>query len=72
MQNNKCNKTYIMKLGTLKLLLSKLESEIGGDSEVWLSCDEEGNEFLPMSANPNLSVAYDNSAKIVVLFPMHR
>jgi len=49
-----------------------LASEIGEDSEVWLSCDEEGNEFLPMSANPDLSVAYDTSVKRVVFFPMHR
>jgi len=66
--NNSCN----MKLGSLRLLLSELASEIGEESEVWLSCDEEGNEFLPMSANPDLSVSFDNSANIVVLFPMHR
>ena len=72
MQNIKDNKSCNMKLGTLKLLLSKLASEIGEDSEVWLSCDEEGNEFLPMSANPDLSVAYDNPAKRLVFFPMHR
>jgi len=66
--NNSCN----MKLGALRLELSELASEIGEDSEVWLSCDEEGNEFLPMSANPNLSVSFDDSANIVVLFPMHR
>jgi hypothetical protein len=58
-----------MKLGDLRLLLSKLASEIGEDSEIWLSCDEEGNEFLPMSANPDLSVAFDNLCKRVVLFP---
>ena len=72
MQKIKCNKSYNMKLGSLKLLLSELASEIGEDSEVWLSCDEEGNEFLPMSANPDLSVAYDTSVKRVVFFPMHR
>ena len=72
MQNIKCNKSYNMKLGALNILLSKLASEIGEDSEVWLSCDEEGNEFLPMSANPHLSVAYDNPAKRVVFFPIHR
>ena len=71
MQNIKDNKSCYMKLGTLRLLISKLVSEIGEDSEVWLSCDEEGNEFLPMSANPNLSVAFDKSTKRVVFFPMH-
>ncbi len=61
-----------MKLGTLRLLLSKLSFEIGEDSEVWLSSDEEGNEFLPMSANPDFSVASDQSTRRVVFFPKHR
>jgi hypothetical protein len=61
-----------MKLGTLRLLLSKLASEIGEDSEVWLSSDEEGNDFLPMSSNPNLSLDYDTPSKRVIFFPMHR
>ena len=65
--NDSCN----MKLGDLKSLLSKLISEIGEDSEIWLSCDEEGNEFLPMAANPDLSVDFDPSTKRVVLFPTH-
>ncbi len=72
MQNIKGNESCYMKLVTLRLLISKLVSEIGEDSEVWLSCDEEGNEFLPMSANPDLSVAPDHSTKRVVFFPMHR
>ena len=72
MKNRKYNQSCKMKLGNLRLLLSKLASEIGEDSEVWLSCDEEGNEFLPMSANTDLSVAFDNHAKRVILFPMHR
>jgi len=72
MQNIKYNKSCNMKLGTLRLLLSKLAFEIGDESEVWLSSDEEGNDFLPMSANPNLSVSYDNPSKRLVFFPMHR
>ena len=72
MKNIKDNKSSYMKLSTLRLLISKLVSEIGEDSEVWLSCDEEGNEFLPMSANTDLSVAFDNHTKRVVFFPMHR
>ncbi len=49
-----------------------MASEIGEDSEVWLSCDEEGNEFLPMSANTDLSVDFDKHTKRVIFFPMHR
>jgi hypothetical protein len=71
MKDINLGKSSNMKLGTLRLLLAELASEIGEDSEVWLSCDEEGNEFLPMSANPDLSVAFDNSAKRVVFFPKH-
>ena len=69
MQNSKYNNPSNMTLSTIKILISKLESEIGEDCEVWLSCDEEGNEFLPMSANTDLSVAYDIQAKRVIFFP---
>jgi hypothetical protein len=72
MQNIKGNESCYMKLGTLRLLISKLVSEIGEDSEVWLSCDEEGNEFLPMSANTDLSVDFDKHTKRVIFFPIHR
>ena len=72
MQNIKENKSCNMKLGTLRLLITKLASEMGEDSEVWLSCDEEGNEFFPMSANTDLSVAFDKHTNRVILFPMHR
>ena len=72
MQKIKNNKSSNMKLGTLRSLLCKLASEIGEDSEVWLSCDEEGNEFLPMSTNPGLSVVIDNLSKRVIFFPMNR
>jgi transcriptional regulator with XRE-family HTH domain len=71
MQNINDNNSCYMTLSTLKILISKLESEISEDCEVWLSCDEEGNEFLPMSANTDLSVAFDNHTKRVIFFPMH-
>ena len=72
MHNRINNKSCKMKLSTLILLLSELASEIGEDSEVWLSSDEEGNEFLPMSEDPDLSIAVDTSKKKIVFFPMHR
>ena len=72
MKNRKYDQSCNMKLDNLRLLLSKLVSEFGEDSEVWLSCDEEGNEFLPMSANTDLSVAFDNHTQRVIFFPMHR
>jgi len=41
-------------------------------SEIWLSCDEEGNEFLPMLKNIKFSLASDKDAERIVFFPSHR
>jgi len=54
------------------LLDALAESGVRDDFEIWLSFDEEGNEFLPMLANPELSLAIDQSSKRVVFFPSHR
>ncbi len=62
----------IMKLGNLRRILSELVKELGYDSEVWLSCDEEGNEFLPMLANQELSIGIDRDTMRIVFFPSHR
>ena len=56
----------------VNLLDALVECGVQDDFEVWLSSDEEGNEFLPMPANPELSLAIDGSRKRVVLFPSHR
>lgn len=48
------------------------ESGVQDDFEVWLSSDEEGNEFFPMPANSELSLAIDGSRRRVVLFPSYR
>ena len=48
------------------------ESGVQDDFEIWLSSDEEGNEFLPMQANPELSLTIDGDRKRVVFFPSHR
>jgi len=61
-----------MKLGSLRRILSEIANEIGDNSEVWLSCDEEGNEFLPMPANEELSIGIDRDTMKIVLFPSHR
>ena len=62
----------VMKLGQLKRILSKLSKENGDDAEIWLSCDEEGNEFLPMPAIPELSIGIDENPMRIVFFPDHR
>ena len=56
----------------VNLLDALVESGVQDDFEIWLSSDEEGNEFLPMPANPNCSLAIDSEGKRVVLFPSHR
>jgi len=62
----------IMKLGQLRRILSELANEIGDNAEIWLSCDEEGNEFLPMPENQDLSIGIDKNPMRIVFFPCHR
>ena len=61
----------IMNVAELKKLLSEVSNEIGDDYQVWLSSDEEGNEFLPMSENPKLCLAIDKEVKQIIFFPLH-
>jgi hypothetical protein len=61
-----------MTLGGLRQILSELADEVGDNSEVWLSSDEEGNDFLPMLANQNMSISIDKDTRKVVFFPSHR
>ena len=37
----------IMTVADLQKILAKLTKEVSDDFEIWLSCDEEGNEFYP-------------------------
>jgi hypothetical protein len=62
----------IMNIAELKKLLSEIENEVGDNYQVWLSSDEEGNDFLPMSANPKLCLAIDKKTKCIIFFPIHR
>jgi hypothetical protein len=61
-----------MKLGDLRIILTDIVKELGYDLEVWLSCDEEGNEFMPMPANQDLSIGIDTDNRRIILFPCHR
>lgn len=56
----------------LQQVLAVLAKEVGSDFEVWLSCDEEGNEFLPMLKNEQFSLGVDKEQKRVVFYPSHR
>ena len=62
----------IITVAGLKQLLEDFENEITQDFQIWLSSDEEGNEFLPMLANPEGSVAIDSAGRRIILFPSHR
>jgi hypothetical protein len=60
----------IMTVAGLKQLFK--EFEIGDSFQVWLSSDEEGNEFLPMYDDPRLCLAIEPEEKRIILFPSHR
>ncbi|MFH1614656.1 MAG: hypothetical protein ABIG61_06200 [Planctomycetota bacterium] len=62
----------IMNVAALKRLLNEIGSQVSDDWQVWLSSDEEGNEYLPMFENPRLSLAIDKEAKRIVFYPSHR
>ena len=62
----------IMNVGSLKKFLDELANEVGDDYQVWLSSDEEGNEYLPMFENPELCLAIDKEAKRIIFYPSHR
>ena len=66
------SKPNIMTIASLKKLLDQFGSEIADDFQVWLSSDEEGNEFLPVFDNPELCLAIDKEAKRIIFFPSHR
>ena len=61
-----------MTLTDLKQVLNELTRKIDDDFEIWLSSDEEGNEFLPMLRNIKFSLAVEKETKRVILFPAHR
>jgi hypothetical protein len=65
-------KPNVMTVASLKKLLDEFENEITDDFQVWLSSDEEGNEYLPMFDNPELSLAIDKEAKRIIFYPSHR
>ena len=65
-------KQNIMTVASLKKLLSEIGDEFSDDYHIWLSSDEEGNEYLPMFENPQLCLAINKQAKKVIFFPSHR
>ena len=64
-------KQNVMTVASLKKLLSEFSNEISDDFQVWLSSDEEGNQFLPVYNNPRLFLAIEPDEKRIILFPSH-
>lgn len=65
-------KQTVMNVAELKKLLNEIGNEISYDYQVWLSSDEEGNEFLPMLENTECCLAIDKDEKRIIFFPSHR
>jgi len=61
-----------MTVASLKRLLTEFPNETADDFQVWLSSDEEGNQFLPVFDNPQLCLAIEPEEKRIILFPSHR
>ena len=64
-------KQNIMTVASLKRLLNEIGNEVSDDYHVWLSSDEEGNDYLPMFENPELCLAIDKEAKRIIFYPSH-
>jgi len=64
-------KQNAMTVASLKKLLGEFSNEISDDFQVWLSSDEEGNQFLPVYDNPRLCLAIEPEEKRIILFPSH-
>jgi len=65
-------KQNVMTVASLKRLLNEFGNKITDDFQIWLSSDEEGNEFLPVYDNPRLCLAIEPEEKRIILFPSHR
>ena len=61
-----------MNITKFKKLLNEIGNEISDDYQVWMSSDEEGNEFLPMLENAEFCLAIDKDEKRIIFFPLHR
>ena len=65
-------KQTVMNIAKLKKLLNEIGNEISDDYQVWMSSDEEGNEFLSMLENTEFCLAIDKDEKRIIFFPSHR
>lgn len=64
-----------MNIGNLRKMLTGIVIEMGykaEELEVWISSDEEGNEFLPMPFKEEHSMGLDIENNRIIFFPSHR
>ncbi|HBG27912.1 MAG: hypothetical protein A2Y10_16455 [Planctomycetes bacterium GWF2_41_51] len=59
----------IMTVSQFRKILSEVENLNQGDFQIWLSSDEEGNNFSPMLKKTELSFGVDKKEKKTFLFP---
>jgi len=59
----------VMTIASFKKIISKLGGKSLDNYQIWLSRDEEGNEFLPMLNKIDLSIGLDKDQQRIVLFP---
>ncbi len=72
MAKKNMSKPQVMRITDLICILDQLAQERKGYFEVWLSSDEEGNDFLPMHRKTGLCFGVDQDTKRIILFPSHR
>ena len=65
-------KQTVMNVAGLKKLLSEIGNEVVDDYQIWLSSDEEGNQYLPMYDNPRLCLSIEPEDKRIILFPSYQ
>lgn len=58
----------VMDVKTLKAILSEVHKKLG-NCEIWLSNDEEGNDFQRMFKNTEISLVVDNKHNRLIFFP---
>lgn len=59
----------VITVAGLKELFTEFQDKITDNFQIWLSSDEEGNQFMPMLKNPELSFAIDPDNRRVVFYP---
>ena len=64
-------KQNYMTVASFKKMLKDFSDEIDDDFLIWLSSDEEGNEFLPVHNDSRLCLAIEPEQKRIILFPSH-